>query len=254
MSHSERQPRELEDVLRRALRMAADSVEPGADGLDRIRSRISAQRQMPSGWNMVELAGRAGRSSSVLRNLLPVSIAARAAVYAVVQRFRPESDGSIWHRWLRPAAALATGVLVVLAGSWALTVLPQVIVSSGSNGLPRGSGGHVPGASGSGPAAPRTGSPGPGYSGSATYPLRHHGDSSPSASATVPASFSPPAGPTPPQSFLPSASPTPSTSASPSASPTPSPSCSPSASPTPSGNSSRGHRPPCHHRGHHKRR
>ncbi len=40
MSHSERQPRELEDVLRRALRMAADSVEPGADGLDRIRSRI----------------------------------------------------------------------------------------------------------------------------------------------------------------------------------------------------------------------
>lgn len=251
MSHSERQQHELEDVLRRALRMAADSVEPGADGLDRIRSRISAQRQVPSGWNMVELAGRAGPSSSVLRHLLPVSIAARAAVYAVVQRFRPESDGSIWHRWLRPAAALATGVLVVLAGSWALTVLPQVIVSSGSNGSPSGSGGgHVPEASGSGPAAPRTGSLSPSYSGSATYPLRHHGDSSPSASATGPASFSPPAGPTPSQSFSPSASPSPSPSASPSASP----SCSPSASPTPPGTSSRGHRPGCHHRGHHKRR
>ena len=110
MSHCERWPRDLEDVLRRALRTAADSVEPGADGLDRIRSRVSARRPAPSGLNMAELAGRAIPSSSVLRNLLRVSTAPRAPLYAVVQRFQPRSDGIGWNRWLRPAAAVATGV------------------------------------------------------------------------------------------------------------------------------------------------
>src|SRR5260221_12044760 len=154
MSHSERWPGDMEDVLRRALRTATQSVEPGADGLARIRSRISARRPAPSGWTMAELAGRAGPSSSVLRNLLRVSTAPRLPVSAVVQRFRPRSDGIGWNRWLRPAAAVVTGVFVVLAGSWALTALPRGIMSSARNGPAAGSGGgRGPGGGGSGPGA-----------------------------------------------------------------------------------------------------
>jgi len=240
MSHPERWPRDLEDVLRRALRTAADSVEPGADGLDRIRSRISARRPLPSGWNMAELAGRAVPSSSVLRNLPRVSTAPRAPLYAVVQRFRPRSDGIGWNRWLRPAAAVATGVFVVLAGSWALTALPQVIVSSASNGsAPGAGGGRVPGAGGSGSGAPGAGSQNPvmspSYSSSATNPPRHHGELSPPASATMPASSAPPASQLSP-------------------SPTPPASCSPSAGRTPPGHRPPAHKPRCHHKGHHKRR
>src|SRR5258706_2421310 len=245
MSHSERWPRDLEDVLRRALRTATQSVEPGADGLDRIRSRISARRPAPSGWNMAELTGRAGPSSSALRNLLRLSTGPRAPLYAVVQRFRPRSDGIGWNRWLRPAAAVATGVFVVLAGSWALTALPRVIVSSASS-APGSGGGRVPGAGGSGSGALGTGSQNPvmspSYSSSATYPPRHHGDLSPPASATMPASSAPPASPTtPPGSPL-------------SPSPTPPATCSPSAGPTPPGHSPPAHKPRCHHKGHHKGR
>jgi len=237
MSHPRPEPRQrdLEDVLRRALRTAADSVEPAADGLDRIRSRIRARRPVPSGWNMAELAGPAGPGSPVPRNLLPVSITAQAAFHAVVRRFRPGPDGIGWYRWLRPAAALATGLFVVLAGSWAITALPQVIAPSANNGSAPGSGGgRVSVASSSGPAAPRTGSQSPvaspGYStSSATYPTGHRGKSSPSART-------------------PSASPTPFSS--PSASPTSS--SSPSASPTPSASCSHGNKQHCHHRRHHK--
>jgi hypothetical protein len=39
--------RDYEDILRRALRAAAESVEPAADGLDRIRGRLSAPRYSP---------------------------------------------------------------------------------------------------------------------------------------------------------------------------------------------------------------
>jgi hypothetical protein len=252
MSHSECWPRDLEDVLRRALHTAAQSVEPGADGLDRIRSRISARRPVPSGWNMADLAGRAGPSSSVLRNLLRVSIGPRAPLYAVVQRFRPRSDDIGWNRWLRPAAAVATGVFVVLAGSWAFTTLPQVIVSSaGDSSAPGAGGGPVPVASSSGSGAQGTGSQNPvmspSYSSSATYPQRHDGNLSPPASATMPVSS------TPPPSTL-SPSPTSPTSPAPSASPTPPATCSPSAGPTQPGHSPPAHKPRCHHKGHHKRR
>jgi hypothetical protein len=256
---SEPRQRDLEDALRRALRTAADSVEPAADGLDRIRSRICARRPVPTGWNMAELAGPAVNGNPVLRNLLPVSIAAQAAFHAVVQRLRPGPDGIGWYRWLRSAAALATAFVVVLAGSWAITALPQVIAPSASNGSAPGSGGgRVPVTSSSGPAAPRTGSQSPVASpsyptSSATYPTGHRGKSSPSASspsASPALSSSPSAGPAP--SSSPSASPAPSSS--PSASPTPSASCSPSASPSPSASNSHGNKRHCHHRRHHKRR
>lgn len=260
MSHAEPRQRDLEEVLRRALRTAADSVEPGADGLERIRSRISARHSVPSGWSMAELAGSAATASSVMRNLLPVSTAARAFLHAVVARFQPDPEWIGWYRWLRPAAALATGIFVVLAGSWAITALPQVISSSASNGSPTGSGGGAPVADGSGPAVLRTGSQNPAgnpsYSSSVFYRPRHHGNfspiaSPPAASPTPPLGSAPSASPT--LGSAPSASPTSTASSTPSASPTPPASCSPSPSPTPTASSppSRSH---CHGRHHHRRR
>ena len=262
MSHSEPWQRDLEGALRRALCMAADSVEPGADGLDQIRSRIRARRQLPSGWHMAELAGPAGLGSFV-RNLLSAGTAARAALHAAARLFRPGADRIGGYRWLRPAAALATGVFVVLAITWAITGLPQIVTSSASNGsVPGSAGGGVPVAGGSGPAGLRTGSQSPVMSPSssspASYPGRYHGSTAsarpPSASPTVPASSSPSASPTPPAGSSPSASPTPSASSSPAVSPTPSASCSPSGSPTPSGSSSPPGGKHCHHRGRHKQR
>src|ERR1022692_2765778 len=38
---------DYDDILRRALRAAAESVEPAADGLDRIRGRVSARHLSP---------------------------------------------------------------------------------------------------------------------------------------------------------------------------------------------------------------
>jgi len=41
------QERDYDDILRRALRAAAESVEPAADGLERIRGRVSARHFSP---------------------------------------------------------------------------------------------------------------------------------------------------------------------------------------------------------------
>jgi hypothetical protein len=41
------QERDYDDILRRALRAAAESVEPAADGLERIRGRVSARHLSP---------------------------------------------------------------------------------------------------------------------------------------------------------------------------------------------------------------
>ena len=39
-----------EEVLRRVLHTAADSIEPGADGLARIRSRVTSPRPASVAW------------------------------------------------------------------------------------------------------------------------------------------------------------------------------------------------------------
>jgi hypothetical protein len=253
MSHPEPWPRQrdLEDVLRRELRMVAESVEPGADGLDRIRSRIRVQRPAPSGWIMAGPAGSAVPGRFSIRDLLPVHRGAQAFLYTGVHRFGPSDHRMGWHRWLRPMAAVATGVFVVLAGSWAVTALPQIIAASSSSSPP-GAGRVLVGSS-SGSTAPRTGSQhpvtGPGHSNPAAYPQWRHGSSArtgspPATSHAPPASNLPSASPAPPASSAPTASQ--SATNSPSASPTPAKSCSPSPSPSPPANGPRAKKPPCH--------
>lgn len=249
MSHPDSWPwqRDLEDVLRRELRMVAESVRPGADGLDRIRSRIRGQRSAPFGWTMAGSAESAVPGRLSMRDLLPFHRAVQAFLYTGVHRFGPSDHRMTWHRWLRPMAALATGVFVVLAGSWAVTALPQIIASSGSS--PTGGGaGRLPLGSGSDSMGPRSGSQhpgtGPGQSNPTAFPQRRHSNSVRSGSP-------PAASPAPPASNLPSASPTPPASSppasnSPSASPTSPKGCSPSPGPSPTASGPHAHKPHCH--------
>jgi hypothetical protein len=125
--------RRLESVLRRHLHVAAESIEPGADGLDRIRAKISArlvaaeQAAARSRWRRAGWAG-----NPAWRALAPAGTWIKAASDAVIERFRPEPGRNGWLGWLRPAAALGTGIFVIAGASWAVAALPQAIRSSGS--------------------------------------------------------------------------------------------------------------------------
>lgn len=235
--------RDLEGVLRRELRMVAESVEPGADGLDRIRSRIRAQRVPASGRIMTQTAGRVAPGSYSARHPLPVRRAAQALLDGAVHRFGPSDRDGALLRWLRPMAAVATGVFVVLAGSWAVTGLPQIIASSSSSS-PHGAGaGRVMVRTSSGSTAAPTGSQRPVATPRHSNPAARNQGRHGSGGSVRP----PGASPGPPGTGLPSASPAPSGSPSatnsPSASPTASESCSPSPSPEASGQHAK--RPHC---------
>ena len=110
--------------------MAADSVEPAADGLDRIRAKISTRQPVHSGWTTSAPAGFLG---TLWRWLEPAVIWLRYLAGAVVERFRPDPGRAGRLGWLRPAAALATGVFVVAAASWVITALPAVITPANNS-------------------------------------------------------------------------------------------------------------------------
>jgi hypothetical protein len=264
-----RPDRELEDLLRRALRSTADSVEPSQDGLERIRSRLTTPYPLLVAWMMAVYSQAArwtrGGLSSLGAWLAPAPGSAR-------QRRRVTRPGP--SRGRRPsrvvlAAALA-GAFAVAIGVGALTPpLRHAIVqtgllirsitsgSSGSSSRPPVSGhgrkllpgrGAVSGVA-SGPGSHQQPNP---ANCAARQPVLATTPTSPATSATTTASPSPTAcatlttgppaaGPSPASSSSPtrapsSPSPTP-TSPSPSPTPTsPSPSptpTSPSPSPTP---------------------
>ena len=50
---------EPEDILRQALHAAAESVEPAADGLARIRARLSTPHPMVVAWVIAAWSGLA---------------------------------------------------------------------------------------------------------------------------------------------------------------------------------------------------
>jgi hypothetical protein len=118
--------RNLEDVLRRALRAAADSIEPGSDGIDQIRAKISA-RQDARRFSWHSRARHAMSTGHRGRGLVPAGTWLAAALRSLADRFRPEPGRSGWLGWMRPVAALATGLLVMAAASWAVAALPAAI-------------------------------------------------------------------------------------------------------------------------------
>ncbi|HEX7996426.1 MAG TPA: hypothetical protein VF506_21110, partial [Streptosporangiaceae bacterium] len=164
MSHRRPDPSQavLEHTLRRALRLAADSIEPAGDGLERIRGKIAAgppPPMMATGW----AARRARYLSGLLAVLMTVAwylepIGKRLwyAFAELAERFRPDADDTRKLRWLRPVGAL-TAAFVVMAGlSFAITTVPPAIIDYTSHhSHPVASGGS----GGGGPSSGNSGSP-----------------------------------------------------------------------------------------------
>src|ERR1700733_12420204 len=103
---------DYEEALRRALHAAADSIEPSADGLERIRERLNRPMlslESASAWS-------ASTAAWLRRWMEPVM----AAFGAVIDRFRPATAAPGHARprygWLRPAAGMSIAVFVVAAG------------------------------------------------------------------------------------------------------------------------------------------
>ncbi len=169
---------DFDELLRRALRAEADSIEPAAGGLERIRHRISAPwlvRQMSlmltdcvdlvrligirlepgltSAWGAV--AAGAGSWRAACARLGP-RVPILASLWALIG---PSRRHSATHRgspqrgnlaWLRPALAVAAAVVIVVAGVYGLFQARANLVLDlfpGSNapaspGSGGGSGGH----------------------------------------------------------------------------------------------------------------
>src|SRR5262245_65754038 len=126
--------------------MAADSIEPAGDGLHRIRTKIAAgppppiQMTSPVAWYTRYLTGLLAMLDVAARHLEPAGIRIRYAFGAVMERFRPDAGVPGWIRWTRPAAALATALLVVTGASWAIASLPAAIISAGNRAPVAGGG------------------------------------------------------------------------------------------------------------------
>jgi hypothetical protein len=149
MTHSEQ-----EEILRRALHAVADTIEPAADGLERIRERLSRPRPLAVAWLM---AG--WRLGTWLRPAIEWLLAA-------IRLLRPRS-GMSRHEKLRSALAFAAAALIGTVGGLALSpgLLEHVIQEASSILSPSQArsthGGHDLITNGSGqhafPSAPGTG-------------------------------------------------------------------------------------------------
>ncbi len=266
---------EQEEILRRALHAVADTIEPAAGGLERIRERLSKPRPLAVAWLMVgwtvmaqplllrmepAVAGAAGRLGSWLRLMLrslgtaverlgPVAEHVRPAVVWLVDAIRMLRPGSGMSRHEKLRAAIAFGAAAVIgaAGGFALSAgLPQQMISAASSAFspsqPNHSGGHGhnPAVNGSGGSLSST-------SGRATRPTPTPARPTPATSCSPkPKSSTRPSptqsSPSPTQS-TPSPTPTPTpTQSTPSPTPTPTPTQSPggigpSAAPNPAATS-----------------
>jgi hypothetical protein len=234
---------DLEEILRRELHVAADSIEPAADGLTLIRARLSPPRPLAIAWLMVGWTSVGqpallrvdqalvafgdllrAMARPVLGPLHPVTDRLRPAIQPAWSKaraaFGPRTEsGSRPSRyaWLRPALVMAAVVVVAVAGGFALSGLPRTIQQAASSMLSNpahatkhGQGPNVTGSGSKLAPSPSVASPTPKPSASCSPSRKHKATPAPSSTP----------------------SPTPSPSSSPSVSPSPSPSVSPS--PTPS--------------------
>ena len=257
-----------EDILRQALRGAADSIEPAGDGLAQIRSRLTTPRPLVVAWAMAAwsdtaslvmyragpaLAGMAGRLgfalSLVAQRAHPALERAFGWLRPALARLRPAADRlGTWaerlgrpatrpgesarpsrYAWLRPAIAMAAVVLVAVAGGFALSGLPHQISRVAASLLPSQT--NAPGSGGHGSKPDGSGHTlGTGSTGG------HKHRAKPSPSASCPPSGRRHTTPTPTPSATPNVTPSPT----PTPTPTPTPSPTPSPTPTPTPTSSGG--------------
>jgi hypothetical protein len=218
-----------EAALRRALHAAAEQVDPGGDGLDRIRERVRHRRPMPLPIAWVDIALTrlslrvpdgfwaawdrvAHEARSVAQHFLPAPARDHAA-----------RSGRTWLGWARPLAAMSTGIFIVAAVVYMAVEVPQVISTAGSaQRSVRTSGPHQPAGGNTGPGGQADTKAVPSQS---IFPAPTAGaTNSTTCAKTKPAS---------PKTITVPPSPSPSTTPPTSPTPTPSPSPSTSASPTP---------------------
>ena len=128
--------REHEDLLRRALRAAGDSVEPAGDGLERTRARLTRPRPAFAAWMMSGAEPAALRVRPVLSWLrLRIGLALGRIGPALAwlrARFRA-GDGTVkaGPGWLRPVAAIAAFVVIIGSGAFAISALRHSITQTG---------------------------------------------------------------------------------------------------------------------------
>jgi hypothetical protein len=244
---------EFDEVLRRALRGAADSIEPGGDGLERIRARLSMPRPLPIAWLMTGYADAVMR----LRSALEGGIAWLRAVpgsgqpgdgrcrhgYDQVRRaLSALAPGHLAQRygWLR-TVAIASAVVVAGAGGYGLTQLRSAVSDTGGVvilPLP-GGGSHTKGGS----PDSKGGKPIGGPSGSASAGSgQHHAQPSSSASC-APGTTHPHATPSPTVGPTGTPTPTPTPTGTPTTTPTGTPTTTPTATPTTSDGTATGGSP-----------
>jgi hypothetical protein len=237
-------PGEREVFLRQALLSAAEAIEPGADGLQRIQARLRpSPRPLPAAWAdalWTELLLRAPAGLRSAGSRLAGGL--RRGWDKVVPQPGTATGHGIWSlRLLRPLAAV-TAVFIVAAGAYVAFDAPQSFFPNSSNspvgtpGSPSGGGG---GASGTSSTTGRSESPvsSPGTTQSSANPvncsaapvLQHPGSTPP-----FPAASSPAVSPSPPDSTSPSTSPSPSPTPSDSGGSTPDPGAASSSPPVPS--------------------
>ncbi len=130
---------EHEELLRRALRAAADSVEPADDGLERIRARLRPPRPALSAWMMSGTEPAALRLKPTLTWLRLRSGTALGGVRPALRRLRPATT---WFRpgdgtpkahpaWLRPVATVAAFFVIIASGAFAISQLQHDIPQDG---------------------------------------------------------------------------------------------------------------------------
>jgi hypothetical protein len=129
---------EREAILRRALRAAADGVEPGSDGLERIQSRLGRPRPVPVAWIEAIWTDWWLRAPVGLRSAFGRVPGLLALAWT---RFgpRPGRSGSPLSRtlgWLRPAAVLGVTVFIVAAGAYVAISAQQAVNPTSSNQRP----------------------------------------------------------------------------------------------------------------------
>jgi hypothetical protein len=131
------QDRDYEDILRDALRAAAESIEPAVDGLERIRHRSHSRRSarstlvMAADWLRLYRIRLSVRLESFRWELSQRGIGqpptgpdheGRTPTGKTAARLGPAAA------WLKPAFAVAAVVAVVVVGAFTLNRMQQAVI------------------------------------------------------------------------------------------------------------------------------
>ena len=113
--------RDYDELVHRALQVAADSVEPADNGLERIRARLAMPYPVPVAWLMAGYSEAARRTQDGLQC---VSAWLRISRSPVIEHFQAALPGRP-----RSTAVLTIAALLAAAGVLTLTPLPRQAIT-----------------------------------------------------------------------------------------------------------------------------